>query len=162
MSVATGQAKHVQRDAGGLRWWFEGLAAIKFTGQDTGGQFSLTEMLYPAGAVVPRHVHHREDEVFYVIDGEITMQIGEDSYRVGAGETIFAPRDVPHGFTVTSSNPVRYLILYTPAGYEGFILESSQPARQPALPPRPEHPPTQEQMDEIALLMATKFGCEFV
>ena len=152
-AMSTSQSKRLGQEEGELRWWFDGLAAIKLSAADTGRQFSLTEMLYPAGAVVPQHVHHREDELFYVLEGEITIQVCEHSYVGGAGATILAPRDVPHGFTVTSSQPVRYLILYTPAGFEGFIMQSSQPALQATLPPPPQSPPTQEQIEQLTALI---------
>src|SRR2546428_693692 len=119
-------------------------------------------MLYAAGAVVPPHVHHREDELFYVLEGEITIEIGEKTHVVGAGATVLAPRDVPHGFTVTSPQPVHYLIVYTPGGFEGFVMSPSRPAMEATLPPPPESPPTPEQIDELTAFMSREYGAEFV
>ena len=141
-------------------WWFEGLAMLKVTGEQSGGQFSLIEMLYPAGAVVPRHVHHRENELFYLIDGELEMRVGERQISAKPGTTIFAPRNIPHGFQV-GAKPVHYLILYTPAGFEGFIRDTSRPARKLTLPPAPDAPPTPEQIQAIGEMMRERYGCEW-
>jgi len=86
------------------------LGTLKVTGEQSGGLFSLIEMLYPAGAVVPRHVRHREDELFYLMDGELEMRVGEQTIQAKAGTTIFAPREIPHGFQVGPNRSVHYLI----------------------------------------------------
>ena len=143
-------------------WWFDGLATLKVTGEQSGGLFSLIEMLYPASAVVPRHVHHREDELFYLIDGELEMRVGERTIHAKAGTTIFAPREIPHGFQVGPHRPVHYLILYTLAGFEGFIRDTSKPARELTLPPPPDAPPTQAQMQALSEMMRDRYGCEWV
>ena len=87
-------------------WLFDGLATLKVSGEQSCGQFSLIEMLYPAGAVVPRHVDHREDELFYLIGGELEMRVGERQISAKPGTTIFSPRNIPHGFQVGTSAPV--------------------------------------------------------
>ncbi|MEX2458169.1 MAG: cupin domain-containing protein [Actinomycetota bacterium] len=150
------------RGEGEARWWFEGLATVKLTGEQTGGQFSLTEMLYPAGAIVPRHVHHPNDELFYILEGELTMEVAGRPIEARAGTSIFIPRETPHGFQVGPSGPVRYLMHYSPAGFEGFILESGQPARDLTLPPPPEGSPSPEQIREIDAMMVECYGCEWV
>ena len=121
----------------------------------------MIEMLYPAGAVVPRHVHHREDELFYLIEGELEMRVGQRTIHAKAGTIIFAPREIPHGFQVGPHRPVHYLILYTPAGFEGFIRDTSKPARELTLPPPREAPPTPEQMQALSEMMRDRYGCEW-
>jgi len=142
-------------------WWFNGLATLKVTGEQSGGLFSLIEILYPAGGMVPRHVHHREDELFYLIDGELEMRIGERTIKAKPGTTLYAPRDIPHGFQVGPKEPVHYLILYTPAGFEGFIRDTSRPAHRLTLPPPPDAPPTPAQMEAIGEMMRQRYGCEW-
>lgn len=142
-------------------WWFDGLAILKVTGEQSDGSFSLIEMLYPAGAIVPRHVHHREDELFYLIGGELEMRVGERQISAKPGTMIFSPRNIPHGFQVGTSTPVHYLILYTPAGFEGFIRDTSRPAPRLTLPPTPDAPPTPEQLQAIGEMMRERYGCEW-
>jgi uncharacterized RmlC-like cupin family protein len=107
-------------------------------------------------------VHTREDELFYVLAGKISYQIGVSRFEASPGHTLFAPRNIPHGFTVTSAEPAHYLIVYSPAGFEEFIRETSEPAQGLKLPPRPERPLDAAVVQRIGTLMATKYGCQFV
>ncbi len=141
-------------------WWFDGLATLKVTGEQSSGLFSLIEMLRPAGGVVPRHVHHREDELFYLIDGELEARVGDRTIQAKAGATVFAPREVPHELRVGPHRPVHYLVLYTPAGFEEFIRDTGTPARELTLPP-PKAPPTPEQMRALGQMMRDRYGCEW-
>jgi len=148
--------------AGEARWWFGGLALIKLTGAQTEGRFSLIEVLYPPNREVPLHIHNREDETFHVLEGTISYRVGTLRLEATAGHTLFAPRGVPHGFTVLSPKPAHYLIVYSPAGFEEFIRESSIPANTLSLPPNPYEPVDPSVLKRIGLLMSSKYGCEFV
>ncbi len=143
-------------------WWFGGLALIKLAGKQTEGRFSLIELLYPPNLEVPLHVHAREDELFHVLEGKISYRIGDSRFEAGPGHTVFAPRNIPHNFTVTSHEPARYLIVYSPAGFEEFIRESSQPAQTLTLPPNPYVAVDAAILQRIGALMASKYGCQFV
>lgn len=90
---------------GEARWWFDGLATLKVAGEQSGGLFSLIKMLYPAGRVVPRHIHHREDELFYLMEGELEMRVGERTIQAKAGTTIFAPRGIRMGSRWGQTDP---------------------------------------------------------
>jgi quercetin dioxygenase-like cupin family protein len=139
--------------------WYSGwLLTFLATGQDTRGQFALTEQVARKGNVPPRHIHHREDEAFYVLEGEMTFSIGERTIKAVPGTMVFAPRDVPHSFTIDSEQ-VRILVLNTPAGIEGFFKECSVPAPSMTLPPPAEVPYSEIQK---MMALAPKFGCEFV
>ena len=142
-------------------WWFDGLATLKVTGEQSSGLFSLIEMLRPAGGVVPRHVHHREDELFYLIDGELEARVGDRTIQAKAGTTVFAPCEIPHELRVGPHRPVHCLVLYTPAGFEGFIRDTSMRARELTLPPPPKAPPTPEQMRVLGQMMRDRYGCEW-
>jgi quercetin dioxygenase-like cupin family protein len=148
--------------AGEARWWFGGLALIKLSSRQTEGRFSLIEVLWPPKLEVPLHVHSREDELFHVLEGKISYQIGESRFEASPGHTLFAPKNVPHGFTEISPEPARYLIVYSPAGFEEFIRESSQPAQALTFPPDPHAPIDAANLERIAILMTTKYGCQFV
>lgn len=111
---------------------------------------------------MPLHVHTREDELFHVLEGKISYRIGASRFEASPGHTLFAPRNIPHGFTVSSPEAARYLIVYSPAGFEEFIRESSEPAQALTLPPKPDAPIDPAQLERIVSLMAANYGCQFV
>ena len=97
-------------------FWYSGwLLTFLATGQDTQGQFALQEQVGRKGNVPPPHIHYREDEVFYVQEGEMTFSIGDQTIKATPGTMVFAPRDVVHSFTIDSEQ-VRILVMNTPAG----------------------------------------------
>jgi mannose-6-phosphate isomerase-like protein (cupin superfamily) len=116
-------------------WFLQSRMTIKATGDRTGGAFGLTEVVVPPGFSPPLHVHHREDESFYVLEGELTVRCGDDTYRGTAGSFLSLPRGVPHSFVVEGSVPVRMLNLMTPGGGEGFFVEAGRTAEDDGLPP---------------------------
>jgi quercetin dioxygenase-like cupin family protein len=139
--------------------WYAGwLLTFLATGEDTGGQFALMEQIARKGNVPPRHIHHREDETFYVIEGEMTFSIGDRTIKATPGTMIFAPRDIAHSFTIDSEQ-VRILVQVAPAGAEGFFKECSVPAPSMTLPPSAEVPYSEIQK---MMALAPKYGFEFV
>ncbi len=144
---------------GEARWWFGGLATIKATGEETGGHYTLLEVLEPEGEG-PLHVHHREDEGFWVLEGDLTFEIGEETIKAGPGSFVFGPKDVPHRFTV-HSGPARLLFVLSPAGFEEFVYASSEPAGERTLPPAPEGPPSEAEMERLRAL-ARQYGGELL
>lgn len=144
-------------DEGEARWWFGALAVIKATAEDTGGRISIVEVTEPPGAEAPLHVHHHEDEGFWILDGDATFEVGGTTFEASAGDFAFGPRGVPHRYTVGDAG-CRMLFLLTPGGFEGAILEMSTPARTRTLPP----PATQlPDMDGIQDSVAS-YGCELL
>ena len=119
---------------GQQRWFFGMLAETKASAADTGGMYSLLEITAPAGHQVPLHVHYGEDEGFYVLEGSITVEVGDAVVELGAGEHAFGPRDIPHRFTV-GPDGARMLWVLTPGGFEDFVVEASVPAGAPTVPP---------------------------
>ena len=100
------------------------------------GAFGLVEnWSVPPGFASPYHVHHREDESFYVIEGEVAFILNGSWKRVGPGAFVHGPREIPHGFKVVGDAPARILILCTPAGFENFVLEMARPLDEPPAPP---------------------------
>jgi mannose-6-phosphate isomerase-like protein (cupin superfamily) len=133
----------------GQQYWFFGmLAEIKASAADTGGRYSLVEITAPAGLQTPLHVHYRDDEGFYVLEGSVTIEVGEETVEVGAGQHAFGPRDVPHRFTVGPDGAHMIWVL-APGGFEDFIAEVSVPAAAPTVPPASVVPP--EDAAEIVL-----------
>ena len=116
-------------------WFQRNRMTIKATAESTGGAYGLVESLVAPGYSPPLHVHYREDEAFYVLEGEVTIRCGERTYRAGAGSFAFLPRGVPHTFVVESDTPARMLAILTPGGGEAFFVEGGRPAEHNGLPP---------------------------
>jgi mannose-6-phosphate isomerase-like protein (cupin superfamily) len=107
-------------------WSLGGRFTVKLGGADTDERFSVTEMLAFRTAEPPLHVHRREDEAWYVIDGHMTFYVAGEKLEAGPGAFVFGPRGVPHTFTV-DVEPTRVLVFASPAGFERFALELGQP-----------------------------------
>jgi quercetin dioxygenase-like cupin family protein len=133
------------------RWYAGYLLTLLATGAETGGRFALVEEVGRAGvsADSPMHLHTREDESFYVLEGAVTFYIGGEVVHATAGSFVFLPRGVPHRFALASDH-VRMLNLCTPAGFEGFFQALSVPAAAMMLPPPPDGPPDSERLRAAA------------
>jgi mannose-6-phosphate isomerase-like protein (cupin superfamily) len=114
------------RDGGERLSWMGDPTVLKVTGAATDGAYALAEIVSTPEGFVPLHVHHREDEAFYVLEGEVTFTVGDGIIEAGPGSFAFGPRDVPHRYEITSPS-ARMLMLFSPAGFEGFIRETSEP-----------------------------------
>jgi mannose-6-phosphate isomerase-like protein (cupin superfamily) len=131
-------------------WFLDTLVRVHAGGEDTDGRYGLVESVAPAGHQPPPHVHHREDEGFYVLDGELTVYTGDaDGVVVGPGQFLNAPRGVPHTFRVTSDEPARWLVSCAPAGFEAFVREFGEPATADELPVL-DGPPEVERLVRVA------------
>jgi quercetin dioxygenase-like cupin family protein len=136
----TAAVKAVASDEGEALWWSGGLAVIKTTAEDTGGRFSIIDVTEPPGAEAPLHVHHLEDEAFYVLEGSVTIEVGGETIEAGPGDYAMGPRDIPHRYTV-GPDGCRLLFLCTPGGFEDMVREMSVPAKSRTLPPEGEPGP---------------------
>jgi quercetin dioxygenase-like cupin family protein len=138
--------------------WFLGtLATVKATDETTAGRVAVIEHHAPRGSGSPLHVHHNEDEWFYVIDGELTFWVGGRVITAPAGSFVYGPRDISHTFTV-SSEQARFLLVTEPAGFEKFMRALSEPAERLEIPPAPTAPP-----DMAALVgLAAEHGIEIL
>jgi len=116
-------------------WFVNSRMTLKATAKDTGGAYGLFESLIPPGFSPPLHVHHREDESYYVLEGRLMLRCGDETRSVTAGSFIFLPRGVPHSFVVEGDTAARMLTLITPGGGEGFFVDVSRPAEGEGLPP---------------------------
>jgi quercetin dioxygenase-like cupin family protein len=119
---------------------------------DTNGVLGAVEVASPGGAVPPLHVHHREDEAFYVLEGEYSVFIGDDVITASPGTWVWGPRDVPHGYQVHSERG-RHLSLTMPGGFEAFFEEVAAVA-MPSADPRDE-------MSRLAAV-AARYGVELL
>jgi quercetin dioxygenase-like cupin family protein len=142
----------------GERIWIVGdTMALKATAESTGGSLVVLENLTVPGGGPPPHVHTREDEFWYVLDGAFEIRVGDEVHALGPGGFAFAPRGTVHNFRNVADSPSRILVGFAPGGMDGFFRESGRPATDdgPA-------PPVDE--DEIArtLEAAPRYGVEAV
>ena len=93
-------------------------------GEQTGGAYAVIETANDPSTGVPLHVHEREDETWFVLEGEYTFEVGDQTFRAGPGDYVFGPRNVPHSYANRTDAVARALIMVTPAGFEGFWRES--------------------------------------
>jgi mannose-6-phosphate isomerase-like protein (cupin superfamily) len=138
-----------RRGDGEARWWFSALAEIKVTAEETGGLMSIGEMTEPPNAAEPLHVHHREDEGFWILEGDVTLEVGDTTIEAHAGDFAFGPRGIPHRYTVGDAG-CRMLFILTPGGFEDLVREMSVPAARRTLPPASEDEPDWERVAAIA------------
>jgi quercetin dioxygenase-like cupin family protein len=136
-------------------WWQGSLMRIKARAEETGGALGLVEGTFYEGFGPPLHVHSREDEAFYVLDGEIRFRQGEDEFVAGAGTWVWGSRGVPHAFKVESES-ARALVLVTPGGFERMFEEGGIPASESAEPPEQLYDP------DAAMAISERFGFEVV
>ena len=133
------------RDAGVIEVWWPyqprvGRYTIKVAAEQTDGR--LVQLLGSdrRGGAPPLHIHHNEDETFFVIEGELSFFVGQKRIEATAGDFVFAPRNVPHTFLVKSDH-AEYLSSFAPAGAERFFGEVAPrvvPGESPPPPMRPD------------------------
>lgn len=126
------------------------------TGEDTNGKYALWETIVPPGGGPPPHVHSREEEGFYVLEGEITFTIGGERLVVTGGMFANMPVGTPHSFKNESSQPAKMLISVAPAGLEQMFFEVGVPLPDGSATALP---PTKEEIEKL-LTVAPKYGIE--
>jgi quercetin dioxygenase-like cupin family protein len=118
------------------RYYFDvGLGSVCLAGADTGGAYCLLEVSLAAGIGVSRHTHTREDETYYVISGELEVIVRDQVFVLKAGDTLMAPRDIPHELRNSGDSTNHYLLLFSPSGFEEFIMATALPAPDHAVAP---------------------------
>ena len=124
-------------------WWKTGRITVKVGADETSNAFSQLEAYEPRGGATPLHVHHNEDETFYILEGEVTMFVGDDRIDLEAGDFCFGARGVPHAYLVRSER-ARMLVTISPSGSEqlfvslGVPVTSVEPPTDTVMPPMPE------------------------
>lgn len=143
-------------DEGQAVWFTTNRMTILARAQETLGCFGLVEALAPVGTSPPLHIHRREDESFWIIDGEVRVRCGDTEATAGPGSFVLLPRDVPHTFLIEGSRPARLLNILTPSGSEEFFIAAGRSAAGSGLPPR--------EAPDIAALKAhaAQFGIEII
>jgi mannose-6-phosphate isomerase-like protein (cupin superfamily) len=116
-------------------WLLDILWVVHATGEQTQGRYSVIEQWMPHGVGPPPHVHAFEDEVFWVMEGEMTAEVGGKTLVLGPGAMGHIPRNTVHAFKVTSKEVCHVLNYYTPAGFEQALVGCARPAARRELPP---------------------------
>ncbi len=126
------------------------------TGEDTNGKYAMWEAIVPPGSGPPPHVHSREEEGFFVLEGEITFHVGADRIVAKAGEFANIPIGTPHSFKNESNQPAKMLITIAPEGLEQMFFEVGTPLPQGAT--TAPHP-TKKEIEKL-LEVAPQYGIE--
>lgn len=156
-TMASASDHYALADAAAEAIWFLGtLALIKGVGSQTGGTLATVEFLHPPDFATPLHVHHTADEAFYVLAGAMRGVCGDQEWRATQGSFVWLPRGVPHGYAVDGDEPLRTLAIAMPAGFDRFVVEAGEPARERTLPP-----PAAPDIEKL-VAVGTKYGIENV
>ena len=126
------------------------------TGDDTSGKYAMWEAIVPPGGGPPPHVHSREEEGFYILDGEITFTVNSEKIVATAGMFANVPVGTPHSFKNESDRPAKLLISIAPAGLEQMFMEVGVPLTEGATTALP---PTKEEVEKL-LTVAPRYGIE--
>ena len=133
---AEGDARHVLRGEGRALWVLGDLYEFKAVSEDTRGAFATWETTATPGLPgPPPHIHHREDETFYVLEGEVELFVNGRVIEAATGTFVNIPRGTLHTFRNTGTDPARLLVSVVPGGFEKFFYEIGEPATDPASPP---------------------------
>ena len=152
MTSSAPSSTNAQRNA---FWWQGSLMKIKARAADTGGALGLVDGSFYRGFGPPLHLHSREDEAMYVLEGEIRFRQADEEFIAGPGTWVWQPRGVPHAFKVESES-ARALVVVTPGGFERMFEEGGVPVSESVEPPEQEYDP------EAAVEISQRFGFEVV
>lgn len=140
-------------------WFLDTLVVRRH--RPTGAEpFALLESTARPGNTVPLHCHD-EDEVFTVLEGEMTLAVGDETLVLRPESSAVAPRSVPHHYVVTSETDARWLVLTAPGRFDAFVAELSRPAEANVVPPPHDDPPSREEVEHLAAV-AARHGIEIL
>jgi quercetin dioxygenase-like cupin family protein len=137
-------------------WYIGHLMSILISAHDTNGSFSLMHGFEIKGLEPPPHIHTKEDESFYIMNGEINYTVGKEVLNAKSGDWVFLPRNIQHSFQVLTDQ-AEVLIHLSPGGFEDYFIEMSEPAKELVIPPRPQGPPDVKKI----VATASKYGIIF-
>jgi mannose-6-phosphate isomerase-like protein (cupin superfamily) len=147
-------------DAASHLWFLGTEVTIRKSHSQASDGISIIEHHAAHAASPPLHIHHNEDEIFHILEGEIRLRVGDEDLHAGVGDTSTVPRGVPHSYRVESAGGARWLTIVRGAEFEGFVRSVGHPAGRDGLPD-PEGEPSPEQVRELAEI-GRRHGLEFV
>lgn len=143
----------------GRAFWGPGdMYTFLITGEQSGGAFFAMEALVPPAGGPPPHIHRREDETFYILDGECSVRVGDKTLLASSGDFICIPRGTLHCFKNEGARTMRMILTFVPAGIEKFFEEVFEPVQDRYATP----PPTTKELIDRLLAAAPRYGIEFV
>ncbi len=146
--MRTSGVVHVTGTEGRSFWGPGDLYTFLVTGDESGGSMFALDCLVGAGGGPPAHRHLAEDELFYIVEGEISFTTGGEARTVSAGESVFAARGTTHSYRNIGEASARMIAVYTPSGMEGWFREVFPPVEDPSAEPPPVTPELIERMLE--------------
>ncbi len=156
MGASERSVTSVSPGGGKATWVLDSHITFKLTGGDTNGEMTLIETIAAPRSGPPPHVHGREDETFYILEGEFEFLAGEEKVRTSAGSVVYGPRGgILHTYRNVGDEAGRFLTMITPSGLEGFFEEVGEPAEDVSRPPEI----TPERIERL-LAAAPKYGLD--
>jgi quercetin dioxygenase-like cupin family protein len=141
MSITDQSARHL--------WFLNTEVIIKVSHLDGSDGVSVLEHRAPHGDSPPLHVHRNEDEIFYILEGEMLFRVVDRDVHAHAGDTLLAPKGIPHTYRIASTDGARWLTIIRGGDFEGLVRSCGRPAERSGLPD-PSGPPTPEQGEALA------------
>ena len=128
------------------------------TGAETNGAYFQVEAFVPPGGGPPPHIHHREDETFYLVEGELEVRLGDETISASAGDFVNIPKGTPHAFVNRGQTPAKMIATFVPAGIEHFFEEALEPATDRHGSP----PPLDEALIQRIVEAAARYDVEML
>src|SRR5690242_17068811 len=123
------QAAAIKHQPKSIRYYIDvAIGSVCLRGADTGGAYTLIEASLAPGIGVPRHTHTREDESYFVLSGDLEVIVGDELFVLKTGDTLMAPRGIPHQIRNPGNVENHYLLMFSPSGFEEFVMAAAVPA----------------------------------
>jgi quercetin dioxygenase-like cupin family protein len=151
-------ALHMRSGEGKALWGPGDMYTFLVTGEETVGTVFAMEGLVPAGGGPPLHIHDREDEALYILEGECEVEVGNNRALASAGDLVWMPRGTAHRFSNTGTGVARMILTFTPAGIEHFFEEVFEEVHDHSAPP----PPASPELIGRLITAAPRYGLEFL
>ena len=150
--VVQGGMTGVETNSAETIWLWGDPITVKTSGADTGGAYSALEFTARSGSGSPLHIHHNEDEAFYILEGSLTFQIDNRTFRAEVGSYVLIPRGALHAFVNVEDAHCWSLVILSPAGLEEYLIELGQLAAT-----YPGGPPDSAPLQALARKYSLKF-----
>ncbi|GAA4335767.1 cupin domain-containing protein [Mucilaginibacter gynuensis] len=142
------------------RSYHGGFFSVLISPEQTAGAMGIIDIRLPKGSEPPPHIHLHEDETFYLIDGEVSFEIGNETIIAKHGEAVFAPRGIAHRFTLNTAE-ARMLTMVTPGKFVDYFMEFSTPVQGEPQVTAPQGSPPTEAIAYMAQVLDEKYGVKF-